>query len=522
MFKSRFIRMAVAAIGLASLTPALAAEKGTVGNPEYDYPSYPAVKYGTGQHAQLVKKGEYLAKLGDCIACHTAHGKEAKAYAGGFGIETPFGTIYTPNITSDKTTGIGNWSLADFKKAMRDGKGPSGMFHYYYPAFPYLYFNILSDDDLHALHEYFKAVPAVKQANKKDDMMWPFSMRFLQIGWRLMFFDFQKTGPYQYDHSQSQAWNRGKYLVDGLGHCSMCHTPSYTLFSKKYQLAAPIRKYYLTGGFAQGYAAPNITAAVMKTATVKDLAKVFRQDEMIGGGHIVGPMQEANHDSLKYLNDKDVAAILTYLKTVHTKPPAVKGAGKNPKGAEVYGSYCAACHGSGAGGAPKFGDATVWENLEKSKGLDTLYKNAWNGINAMPAKGTCASCTKKDLQAAVNYMIDMSKDGGAENNNGGVEVVPTAPQAKPLPANTGKNIYTTHCAVCHAKAFKNAPQVGDTKAWNKVMGQGMDIVLQHAIKGYNDMPAKGACSKCTNRELIAAVKYMAHQSKVDGKNYRLW
>ena len=151
------------------------------------YPAYPVIHYKklSKEQAALIKRGEYLTKLGDCIACHTTH-DDKKPFAGGLPIKTPFGTIYTPNITPDKTTGIGTWSLDDFTKAMREGKSPQG--YYYYPAFPYLYFNLLTTDDLKAIKAYLDVIPAINQQNKKDDLSFPFNWRFLQLGWRILFF----------------------------------------------------------------------------------------------------------------------------------------------------------------------------------------------------------------------------------------------------------------------------------------------------------------------------------------------
>jgi len=188
------------------------------------YPTYPKINYKqyTKKKAALIKRGAYLTKLGDCIACHTKPGS-GKTFAGGLAIKTPFGTLYTPNITPDKTTGIGGWTTQQFIKVMHKGKSPQEK--YYYPAFPYLYFNSITTKDLVAIKAYLDVIPAIQQENQKNDMMFPFSWRFMQLGWRILFF--RDKGDYKYNPKHTAVWNRGKYLVDGLGHCGMCHTPMH-------------------------------------------------------------------------------------------------------------------------------------------------------------------------------------------------------------------------------------------------------------------------------------------------------
>lgn len=331
------------------------------------YPTYPTIHYGTGKKAKLIKRGEYLAKLGDCIACHT---KGGKPFAGGRAIKTPFGTIYTPNITSDKATGIGKWSDKDFIRALREGINPQGK--YYYPAFPYIYFNKITTKDIIALRAYLNAIPAVHQKNRNDTMMFPFNWRFIQLGWRLMFFHFQKSGPFVPNPKKSKKWNRGAYIVESFGHCAMCHTTMHHFIFKKWVLGAPVLKYNLTGGFVQGFYAPNISSTGLKNTPWETIADVFKKDKLIGGGKVQGPMAEANHDSLKYLNSADIQAITVYLESVKSQvPPRPKlGAGAGKK---IFNQYCQGCHLTGAGGAPRIGDIATWKPRIKL-GMNTLYK----------------------------------------------------------------------------------------------------------------------------------------------------
>lgn len=485
------------------------------------YPTYPVVKLPSGSEAAAsVKRGEYLVKMGDCIACHTTY-YGGKPFAGGFAIPTPFGTIYTPNITSDKKFGIGAWTNAQFVTAMREGISPTGK--YYYPAFPYLYFNTLTTRDLVDIKSYLDATPPVAQANRDNSMMFPFNWRFLQLGWRMMFFNFQKTGPVTPDSKQSAEWNRGKYLVDGLGHCGMCHTPSHYMVMKSWSLAAPIQKYYLTGQLVQGYFAPDITSNLMKNTPLTDLQNVFYKNQMIGGGTVQGPMYEANRDSLSYLSPADSAAIWTYLKTVHSEtPPKPSTAAGSGPGADIYNAHCTGCHETGAGGAPKVGDNTAWAPIIKQN-IETTYKNALNGIGGMPAKGTCSSCTDEQIKQAVTYMINSSKPGAAGSSQGIYTLNPTSPQAAPLTLADGQQVYNKYCAACHnpSMTYPGAPHIGDQVAWAPVIDKGMSILILNTINGVNNMPARGSCRECNDAQLIAAVKYMVHQSKTGG-NYSLW
>ncbi|MCH9770666.1 MAG: c-type cytochrome [Gammaproteobacteria bacterium] len=473
------------------------------------YPTYPKIHYGTGAKAKQIKRGEYLVKLGDCIACHTTNG--GKAFTGGRAIETPFGNIYTPNLTPDKATGLGNWTDADFIKAMRKGVSPQGK--YYYPALPYLYFSMVTNNDLKDIKAYLDALEPVHKVKPKNDLIFPFNWRFLQLGWRIMFF--HPKGAFKPDPTKSAQWNRGYYIVQGLGHCGMCHTPGHHLILKKWNLGAPIRKYDLTGAFVQGFYAPNITYTNLKHASVADLAGVFLKDHLIGGGQVKGPMEEANHDSLMYLHPKDIAAITAYLKTVKSQvPPKPKMTGGPGQG--VYESHCSVCHAVGAGGAPKFGDKAAWMPLKK-KGLNILYKNAINGINGMPAKGACLSCTNKQIQDAVRYMLDATLEGTKSDDSAPSETPP-----KPLTLADGEKIYTQSCSACHNTDSTNAkaPKTGDTAAWMPLIKPGFDVLMSNTIHSHQQiLPTH--CKKCNDAQIKAAIKYMLHKSKLEG-NYKLW
>jgi cytochrome c5 len=474
------------------------------------FPEYPATNT-SGKNADVIKRGEYLAKAGDCMACHTntGQGTKAKPFAGGLPMHTPFGTIYAPNITPDKETGIGNWTEEEFMKAMSDGVSPQG--HYYYPAFPYLYFSKITPEDLKALKAYLDSIPAVRQKNIENDMLWPFNWRFMQLGWRILFFNQENVGPYQSNPQRSEKWNRGAYIVEGLGHCAMCHSPSYHILSKDIPLGAPVREYDLTGSKIQGFLAPNITHANLADIPLEKIAEVFTKDNRIGGGKITGPMLEVNHDSLSKLEHDDLLSIATYLKEVESKtPPKPTG---SAVGQAIYETYCSGCHVSGAGGAPKYGDKASWEPALK-QGVEQVYNNAIHGVGGMPAKGTCLSCTDDEIKQSVDYMLDSTKSGGGRGPIIG-------PKPKPLSMEIGKEVYQNKCSVCHNGDYKNAPKVGDKPAWQKSVDAGFLKTYMDVISGKGGHPVHGACPTCSDAEIKAATKYMMQESST-GKDYSLW
>ncbi|CAM4372172.1 MAG: Cytochrome c6 [Legionellaceae bacterium] len=470
--------------------------------------AYPKPNYGKEEkQRQYIVQGELLAKAGDCIACHTDVKNNGEAFAGGAGINTPFGTFYAPNITPDKETGIGKWTDDEFVKAMHEGVAPNGS--HYFPVFPYPNFNKLSRSDVLAIKAYLFSIPSVKKPNRENDITWPFSIRFLQIGWKTLFFYFQK-GQYQYDPTHSAEWNQGAYLVQGLGHCGMCHTPHNALGGEK-------KSYALTGGFVDGYYAPDITSNALSEVPVEEIVDVFKKNNKLhNAGKVGGPMLEVNQDSLHYLPEKDLRAIAIYLKTVKSQNPNAtanaNGVVSADTGREIYQDKCAVCHDSGAAGAPKVGDGGVWDERLKL-GLDTVITHAIKGYNSMPPKGTCMSCSDAEIKAAVEYMIDESKVGGESKP---IDTVPVK-----LSLADGKRIYQENCSVCHAKGELGSPKVGDKLLWNGRIHQNIDVLFTHAIKGYNRMPAKGACVDCSTSEIIAAVKYMVQESKTSG-DYTLW
>jgi len=471
------------------------------------YPEYPKVDYGTGAEAKVVERGEYLAKAGDCLACHTKPG--GAPFAGGLSIKTPFGTFYSPNITSDKTDGIGKWTEENFINAMQHGKRPNGS--NYYPVFPYLYFTKTSKDDLLAMYAYFQKVPAVAQPNR--ELHFPYSMplgRFAMNGWRAMYFD---QGEYQYDPNHSAEWNRGAYIVQGLGHCGMCHTP-LNLFG------APKKDLYLTGSFIEGYWAPNITGFGLKSASIYEIAKVFSEDGQLinNAGPVAGPMAQVNHGSLKHLTKDDQLAIATYLKSVatpdpHSVPPTDQEADLK-RGKQVFINACIMCHEGNVANAPAIGDGPGWFDRVKSEGVPALYRHTINGFNKMPVRGACVSCRDEDIKAGVDYVLHESLSTSQWHD---VETGKLHPTDTPA---TGAAVYKENCSVCHDAGNMGAPKIGDKKEWEVLLRRNVDALIKDAIYGKDGIHVRGGCRNCTNTEIISAVKYMVNESS--DKNYKLW
>ncbi|MBD9667602.1 molybdopterin-dependent oxidoreductase [Variovorax sp. VRV01] len=298
-----------------------------------------------------IERGRVLAALGDCAVCHTAPGGAPNA--GGRAMQTPFGTLYTTNLTPDADTGLGRWSFSAFQRAMREGVSRDG--HHLYPAFPYTAFARTSDDDLQALYAYFMSMPAVRAETPKAELKFPFSMRPLMAGWNALFHD---PAPLQPVATQSAEWNRGAYLVNGLGHCGACHTPRNALGAEQGGSA------FLSGAMVDGWEAPALTQR-SKSAVPWDadeLYRYLRQGHTQRHGIAGGPMAEVVRE-LAQVSDADVRAMATYLASFNpasaAEPQAVAqqvvdNAARTQDrllgpAQRMFDSACASCHHDGDG-----------------------------------------------------------------------------------------------------------------------------------------------------------------------------
>ena len=312
----------------------------------------PASSFST----QLVQKGQVLAGMGNCAACHTTKG--GGSYAGGVPIATPFGTIYSSNITPDPETGIGRWSQDAFKRAMREGVRQDGA--HLFPAFPYTHFTTISDEDLSALYAYLMTLPAVHATTQVNTIPFPLNIRSLQAGWKLFFFD---KKAYQTNVSQSVDWNRGRYLAEGIAHCSACHTPRNFLGAESKNSA------YL-GAPIDGWFAPALTVANTSPLawTEPELFAYLRSGVTQFHGVASGPMSEVVHQGLALSPDSDIHALATYfvnlngtaaapsteaitakkLAAIMSKSAQVSGFYAD-RGANLYLAACASCHSNSNG-----------------------------------------------------------------------------------------------------------------------------------------------------------------------------
>lgn len=317
-----------------------------VKKPELDHPGIPV-----SDTATQVARGAYLAKAGNCMTCHTARG--AAAYAGGRAIPTQFGDIYASNLTPDEETGIGKWTSDDFWRALHNGKSRDGSF--LYPAFPYPNYTKVTRADSDAIYAYLRTVEPVKQANKEHTLRFPYNQRILLAFWRALYFE---PGTFEEQTNQTVDWNRGAYLVQGLGHCSACHT-------SRDALGGSPTNNMLTGGVIPmlNWYAPSLHSASetgLQAWEVEDIAALLKTG-ISEQGAVYGPMAEVVGTSLQHLNDEDVQSMAVYLhampeQTGHTSRPAnVAPADREAVlklGSRIYEQHCMECHGSDGKGKP--------------------------------------------------------------------------------------------------------------------------------------------------------------------------
>ncbi|MGE7991753.1 c-type cytochrome [Pseudomonas sp. NPDC089554] len=312
-------------------------------------PASPLAQEPPSADAAMVARGEYVARLSDCVACHSLPGKAP--FAGGLEMATPLGAIHATNITPDRETGIGTYSLADFDRAVRHGVAPGG--RRLYPAMPYPSYAKLSDDDVRALYAFFmNGVQPANQANIPSDIPWPMNMRWPIALWNGLF---AADTPYAAKPGEDAAWNRGAYIVQGPGHCGSCHTPRGLAFNEK--ALDEDDKAFLAGALLDGWYAPslrqdpNTGLARWSEADIVQFLKVGRNKHAV----VYGSMTEAFNNSTQFMSDDDLGAIARYLKSLPGDPArdgtpwqyqAVSAAEKlDVPGAHTYVTQCASCHG---------------------------------------------------------------------------------------------------------------------------------------------------------------------------------
>lgn len=333
-----------------------------------------------------VERGRYLATAGNCTSCHTAPG--GAEMAGGVAFVTDFGTIYSTNITSDPTAGIGAWTYEQFARAMREGIAADG--RHLYPAFPYPSFAKINDADMKALYAYFKTVPPAPTKPPENQMSFPFNQRGLMAMWNALFFDGAEFVP---DPQQSDAWNRGAYLVQGLGHCGACHTPRNFLGAEDTSRA-------FSGGTLNDRVARNKVrtwTAVNLTSAQSGLAAWSEQDvfDYLKTGHGAhgassGPMNEVIGNSTRHLTDEDVRAMAVYIKSlppIETSPQHELSADERRRGETLYTIHCGTCHlPTGLGSTPgsELGPPLVGSAIAQAADPATLINSILYGREILP------------------------------------------------------------------------------------------------------------------------------------------
>jgi len=410
----------------------------------------------------VVRRGGALAALGDCNTCHTR--SDGKTFAGGLPLPTPFGTIYSSNITPDPKAGIGRWSEAAFRRAMREGVDREG--RYLYPAFPYDHFTLVSDEDNQALYAYLMTRQPVEKTAPKPELPFPLNIRTVMAGWNFIYL---KAGPFKPDADHDATWNRGAYLVQGLGHCGACHTP-------RDRLGAEQRDDFFGGGEVEGWRAFNINAASQSPIPWDEASLYSYLRTGYHGLHGVarGPMAPVV-GSLSTVDDKDLHAIATYVASVMGEPEAAReasasklaasvktgGSGTIPQsggiqavtpaptdkteGAVIYAAACATCHESGRP-VPYGGIA-----LQLSSTItDSSPRNLINVIlNGVPA----AEGTKGPIMPGFAGAMDDAQIGTL------IEYLRGHFGAKPAWSDVPKAVADARADVAHAQTI-SAPAIG--------------------------------------------------------------
>lgn len=290
---------------------------------------------------EMVQRGAYLAKAGNCAACHTARG--GAAFAGGKGIETPFGTVFASNLTPDAQTGIGSWSADHFWRAMHHGRSRDGRL--LYPAFPYPEYTLITREDSDALHAFLRSQPPVRQANRPHELRFPFDSQAALAVWRAMFFS---PGAFVPERAKSAEWNRGAYLVRGLGHCQACHAP-------RNAFGATTDPLELSGGLIpmQNWYAPSLASraeAGVQAWPAEEVVRLLKEGRSARGA-AMGPMAEVVFRSTQHLDDADLHAMAAYLRELpQAEAPAPADSAPVAEdvlqlGARLYKAQCAECHG---------------------------------------------------------------------------------------------------------------------------------------------------------------------------------
>ncbi|WP_068829135.1 c-type cytochrome [Pseudomonas sp. BMS12] len=356
---------------------------------------------------QLIERGRYLAHAADCVACHTAEG--GAAYAGGLPLASPYGIIYGTNITPDKTHGIGHYSADDLYRVLTEGERPDGV--KLYPAMPYTSYHLIRREDSDAIYAYLMSLAPVAKPNPQTELAFPYNLRFSLSFWNLLY---KNRVQLQSTEGRSEAWQRGQYLVEVLGHCGECHTP-------RNSLGALEQEQRLQGGVLGGYQAPSLLAEDLAARgwNTDDLAR-FLQHGISAQGSMFNEMFPVLHHSTQYLPEDDHQAMATYL--LGDQPPAPRQieeraldqlSASAQQGRQHYLNVCAGCHGAQGEGVPHVavamnGNTTL--RLQEPRNLlrvidDGIREQQFTGFERMqPMPGFHAALDDAELTDLLNYL----------------------------------------------------------------------------------------------------------------------
>lgn len=520
--------------------------------------------------ADILERGEYIARMGDCVACHTAPG--GAPLAGGLALETPFGTLYSTNITPDKKTGIGQYTFEQFDRAMREGIAAGG--HNLYPAMPYPSYARMTEADMRDLYAYMmKGVEPVEQPNQENDMQWPYSMRWGLSLWNAFFLDDEVFEP---DPEQSEQWNRGAYIVQSLGHCGACHTPRGFAFQEKTMGDKGGKgELFLAGETVEGWRAlslrnlwtPEDTAEMLKTGRNKH-------------GTVSGNMVDVVQHSTQYMTEADLLALGVYLKSLppgeddlpmvvaqgpapHIVPlPAGMGAAPDDdvpttifttRGGLGYLQFCADCHRANGNGVPNVFPPLTGNHTLQSQDPATLLhimltgwrapitqshgrplympafaqlgdqeiadilnftRHSWGRADAHEVLASDVASARKHLDAKgisdrpfeTPRLADMLKEPNAEQLVLGARL--NIDTARMLPNHVGAAM---NCASCHLNAgtvADGSPYVGVSAFFPSYGARaGRDITLEERINGCFLRSMNGKPLPKEGEEMKAMVAY---------------
>ena len=374
-----------------------------------------------------IERGRYLVNAGDCASCHTDQG--GQAYAGGLALPTPFGIIYSTNITPDRVTGIGNWSEEDFYRAMHNGIRRDGK--HLYPAFPYPWFTKVSQDDVSAIKAFLNTLTPVRQENRPTKLVWPLNEREVMAGWNELYF---RDDAFVEDPKKSEQWNRGAYLVEGLGHCGACHTATNVLG------AAKTTQNLKGGDFGEHWYAPSLTGHLRHGLGEWSAAEIveYLKTGANSKSAAAGPMAEVVKNSTQYLSDSDLNAIATYLKDFPVEKTATQAAEIDKqalsRGEALYVDNCTGCHMENGEGLTE-----VFPSLKASSAVqatlpDTVIHVVLAGAKAAatPSKPTGLAMPAfdrklddKQIADLVNYIRNAWGNHASQTDAGAVSKIRT-------------------------------------------------------------------------------------------------